>query len=54
MVIAPINVALNYFLVWGPAPIRLGFIGAPLASALRYNRTTRTLLIAALIPITPS
>ena len=33
MVIAPINALLNYLLVWGPAPIRLGFIGAPISSA---------------------
>ena len=35
MVVAPINALLNYLLVWGPKPIRLGFIGAPIATALR-------------------
>jgi multidrug resistance protein, MATE family len=35
--VAPINVLLNYLLVWGPEPIRLGFIGAPIASALSFN-----------------
>ncbi|PCH45028.1 MATE efflux protein [Wolfiporia cocos MD-104 SS10] len=37
LVIAPINAVLNYLLVWGPAPIRLGFIGAPIATALSFN-----------------
>ena len=53
MVIAPINAALNYLLglfiqfprfsalmlckVWGPKPFALGFIGAPLASAISIN-----------------
>ncbi|KAI0031948.1 MATE efflux family protein [Vararia minispora EC-137] len=37
LVIAPINAFLNYFLVWGPRPFALGFIGAPLASAISMN-----------------
>ena len=40
MVIAPINALLTYLFVWGPQYIRLGFIGAPIATALRYERTT--------------
>ncbi|KAF8582566.1 multidrug/Oligosaccharidyl-lipid/Polysaccharide flippase [Ramaria rubella] len=40
MVIAPINALLNYLLVWGPMPIRLGFIGAPIATALSFNLMT--------------
>ncbi|KAG7087969.1 hypothetical protein E1B28_012010 [Marasmius oreades] len=36
-VVAPINALLNYLLVWGPEPIRLGFIGAPIASAISFN-----------------
>ncbi|SPC67320.1 uncharacterized protein UHOD_02957 [Ustilago sp. UG-2017b] len=32
--VSPLNAIANYLLVWGPEPIRLGFIGAPLASAL--------------------
>jgi MATE family multidrug resistance protein len=28
---------LNYLLVWGPKSIRLGFIGAPLATAISFN-----------------
>ncbi|KAF8634844.1 hypothetical protein AX17_004092 [Amanita inopinata Kibby_2008] len=36
-VVAPINVLLNYVLVWGPPAIRLGFIGAPLATAISFN-----------------
>lgn len=35
--VSPINVFLNYFLVWGPEPIRLGYIGAPLATAISFN-----------------
>jgi len=35
--VCPINVALNYLLVWGPEPIRLGFIGAPIAVAISFN-----------------
>ncbi|KAF8508260.1 mate-domain-containing protein [Hysterangium stoloniferum] len=37
MIIAVLNVLLNYLLVWGPSWIRLGFIGAPLATAISYN-----------------
>ncbi|KAF9254752.1 MATE efflux family protein [Marasmius fiardii PR-910] len=37
IIVAPINVILNYALVWGPEPIRLGFIGAPIASAISFN-----------------
>ncbi|TFK41570.1 MATE efflux family protein [Crucibulum laeve] len=36
-IVAPINAILNYLLVWGPAPIRLGFIGAPIATAISFN-----------------
>lgn len=32
--VSPLNALANYLLVWGPDSIRLGFIGAPLASAL--------------------
>ncbi|KAL0958232.1 hypothetical protein HGRIS_000389 [Hohenbuehelia grisea] len=35
--VAPINIALNYLLVWGPDPLRLGFIGAPIATAISFN-----------------
>ncbi|KAF5364360.1 hypothetical protein D9756_001113 [Leucocoprinus leucothites] len=37
MIVTPINALLNYVLVWGPEPIRLGFIGAPLATAISFN-----------------
>ncbi|KAI0264617.1 MATE efflux family protein [Gloeopeniophorella convolvens] len=37
IVVAPINAALNYLLVWGPKPFALGFVGAPLASAISFN-----------------
>ncbi|KAI0795658.1 MATE efflux family protein [Abortiporus biennis] len=35
--VAPINAVLNYTLVWGPPQIRLGFIGAPIATAISFN-----------------
>ncbi|KAL7284329.1 hypothetical protein ACG7TL_001615 [Trametes sanguinea] len=35
--VAPVNAALNYLLVWGPEPFRLGFIGAPIATAISFN-----------------
>ncbi|GBE87674.1 Uncharacterized transporter [Sparassis crispa] len=37
LVVAPINAILNYLLVWGPESIRLGFIGAPIATAISFN-----------------
>ncbi|KAJ7033193.1 MATE efflux family protein [Mycena alexandri] len=36
-IVAPINALLNYILVWGPEPIRLGYIGAPIATACSFN-----------------
>ncbi|KAI0070551.1 MATE efflux family protein [Panus rudis PR-1116 ss-1] len=35
--VAPLNALLNWLLVWGPEPIRLGFIGAPIATAISFN-----------------
>ncbi|KAJ3573738.1 hypothetical protein NP233_g2237 [Leucocoprinus birnbaumii] len=35
--VSPINILLNYLLVWGPEPIRLGYIGAPLATSISFN-----------------
>lgn len=37
MIVAPINVLLNYLLVWGPISTRLGFIGAPIATSLSFT-----------------
>ncbi|PPQ85010.1 hypothetical protein CVT25_010399 [Psilocybe cyanescens] len=37
LIVAPINALLNWLLVWGPQPIRLGFVGAPIATALSFN-----------------
>ena len=37
MIVAPINAILSYLLVWGPNLIRLGFIGAPIATACSLN-----------------
>ncbi|CAE6458103.1 unnamed protein product [Rhizoctonia solani] len=36
-IVAPINGVLNWLLVWGPESIRLGFVGAPLATAISFN-----------------
>ncbi|CAE6437856.1 unnamed protein product [Rhizoctonia solani] len=35
--IAAVNALLNWLLVWGPEPLRLGFIGAPIASSISFN-----------------
>ena len=38
---APTNILLNYLLVWGPfTSLRLGFIGAPIATAISLNLIT--------------
>ncbi|KAF4618730.1 hypothetical protein D9613_010162 [Agrocybe pediades] len=37
LIVAPINILLNWFLVWGPEPFRLGFIGAPISTAISFN-----------------
>lgn len=34
LVASPINVLLNWLLVWGPDSFRLGFLGAPIASVI--------------------
>ncbi|KAF5364814.1 hypothetical protein D9758_009308 [Tetrapyrgos nigripes] len=36
VIVAPLNVLLNYLLVWGPSTVRIGFIGAPLATSISY------------------
>lgn len=38
--VAPINALLNYLLVWGPPAIRLGYIGAPISTAISINLVT--------------
>ncbi|WVQ80696.1 hypothetical protein IAT38_002801 [Cryptococcus sp. DSM 104549] len=35
--VAPLNLVLNWLLVWGPEPIRLGFAGGAVATATSYN-----------------
>ncbi|KAE9391407.1 MATE efflux family protein [Gymnopus androsaceus JB14] len=45
IVVAPINVLLNYILVWGPSPTRLGFIGAPIATSISYYLLTVSYLV---------
>ncbi|KZT39453.1 MATE efflux family protein [Sistotremastrum suecicum HHB10207 ss-3] len=37
IVVSPINVLMNYLLVWGPPAFRLGFIGAPISTAISFN-----------------
>ncbi|KAJ7826290.1 mate-domain-containing protein [Mycena olivaceomarginata] len=37
MMVAPLNALLNWLLVFGPEPIRLGYIGAPIATAVSFN-----------------
>ncbi|KAB5592878.1 transport protein [Ceratobasidium theobromae] len=44
-VVAPLNVALNYLLVQGPEPVRLGFIGAPIATSISVTLTSAMYLI---------
>ncbi|KAF8079285.1 mate-domain-containing protein [Lyophyllum atratum] len=36
LIVAPINVLLNYLLVWGPEATRLGFIGAPISTVISF------------------
>ncbi|KAJ7145135.1 multidrug Oligosaccharidyl-lipid polysaccharide flippase [Mycena crocata] len=36
-IVAPINAAFNWLLVLGPEPIRLGYVGAPIATAMSFN-----------------
>ncbi|KAG1744263.1 MATE efflux family protein [Suillus lakei] len=37
LVVAPINALLNYAFVWGPESVRIGFIGAPIATSISLN-----------------
>ncbi|KAJ6548473.1 multidrug/Oligosaccharidyl-lipid/Polysaccharide flippase [Mycena capillaripes] len=37
IIVAPINALVNWLLVFGPTPIRLGYIGAPIATAVSFN-----------------
>ncbi|KAG2342759.1 MATE efflux family protein [Suillus weaverae] len=37
LIVAPINTLLNYVFVWGPEPVRIGFIGAPIATSISFN-----------------
>ena len=34
IIVSPLNAVANFFLVWGPERYRIGFLGAPMASAL--------------------
>ncbi|KAG9313747.1 MATE efflux family protein [Chiua virens] len=46
--VAPVNALLSYLLVWGPKYIRLGFIGAPIATAISFNLISIASLIYAM------
>lgn len=48
-VIAPVNVLLNYLLVWLPPPVGRGFIGAPLASAISMDLMGFLLVVYSII-----
>jgi MATE family multidrug resistance protein len=37
IVASPINILLNWLLVWGPDGVRIGFIGAPVSTAISFN-----------------
>ncbi|WVQ73147.1 hypothetical protein IAR50_002711 [Cryptococcus sp. DSM 104548] len=43
--VAPLNLFLNWLLVWGPEPVRLGFAGGALSTALAYNAAFLTSLL---------
>lgn len=50
IVAAPINVALNYLLVLGPVDsLRLGFVGAPIASCVSINLMFVTMLVYSIL-----
>ncbi|GAA6009666.1 hypothetical protein JCM10207_004147 [Rhodosporidiobolus poonsookiae] len=49
-VAAPINLLLNYFLVWGPVDwLRVGFIGAPCSTVISINVMFLVLLVYAIL-----
>ncbi|KAH9477940.1 putative transporter C4B3.13 [Psilocybe cubensis] len=56
LIAAPVNALLNWLLVWGPPPFRLGFIGAPIASALSFNLISLLSLLYAILytPLSPT
>ncbi|KNZ74949.1 hypothetical protein J132_05850, partial [Termitomyces sp. J132] len=37
LIVASLNVLLHYILVWGPEPLNLGFIGAPIGAAISWG-----------------
>ncbi|KAF8315345.1 multidrug Oligosaccharidyl-lipid polysaccharide flippase [Clavulina sp. PMI_390] len=47
--VAPINILLNWLLVWGPPSIRLGYIGAPISTACSFNLISLLTLTYALV-----
>ncbi|KAG6817303.1 hypothetical protein H0H93_007345 [Arthromyces matolae] len=36
LLVAPVNLLINFLLVWGPPSTRIGFIGAPIATSISY------------------
>ncbi|KAJ7581061.1 multidrug/Oligosaccharidyl-lipid/Polysaccharide flippase [Mycena floridula] len=49
LLVAPINAFLCWLLVWGPEPVCLGFIGAPLATAFSINLIALITLLYAIL-----
>ncbi|KAF7367897.1 MATE efflux family protein [Mycena sanguinolenta] len=49
MIVAPMNALLNWLLVLGPAPVRLGYIGAPIATAVSFNMVSLLSLLYAVL-----
>ncbi|KAI5478829.1 Multi antimicrobial extrusion protein family protein [Pseudohyphozyma bogoriensis] len=37
LICCPVNIFLNWLLVWGPESVRMGFIGAPVATTVTLN-----------------
>lgn len=37
VIASPINIFLNWLLVWGPKSVRIGFLGAPISTAISFN-----------------
>ncbi|KAG8682231.1 hypothetical protein FRC08_015099 [Ceratobasidium sp. 394] len=54
LVISPLNVLFNYLLVWGPKPINIGFIGAPIASSASYTLMALVYVLYAYLFIPPT
>ncbi|KXN80815.1 hypothetical protein AN958_07251 [Leucoagaricus sp. SymC.cos] len=45
LIVIPINAFLDCILVWGPKPIKLAFIGTPIATAISFNLVSSLFII---------